>query len=82
MERLPNAKSAPTPDRREEVQRTVARRSLAGLANDTKWDEFITGMRATFPAGSGGGVRVIVSSASTVRPRTGTSSGPIICLSR
>jgi hypothetical protein len=43
---LPTAKSARSPDEREEVRRVVAERGLCGLANDTKWDEFITAVRA------------------------------------
>ena len=45
-ETLPNAKSARSPDEREKVRRIVSQRGLCGLANDTKWDEFITAMRA------------------------------------
>src|SRR5438034_10859559 len=43
---LPNAKSARSPDERPKLQRIIAERGLCGLANDTKWDEFISGMRA------------------------------------
>jgi len=43
---LPTAKSAHSPDARRKVQRVVADRGLCGLANDTKWDEFISGMRS------------------------------------
>ena len=43
---LPTAKSARSPDEREKLQRVVAERGLCGLANDTKWDEFIGAMRA------------------------------------
>jgi hypothetical protein len=43
--RLPTAKSAQSSDERRKVQRVVAERGLCGLANDTKWDEFISGMR-------------------------------------
>jgi hypothetical protein len=43
---LPNAKSAHSPDEREKLKRVIAERGLCGLANDTKWDEFITAMRA------------------------------------
>ena len=42
---LPTAKSARSPDEREKLQRLVAQRGLSGLANDTKWDEFITAIR-------------------------------------
>lgn len=43
---LPTAKSARSPDVREKLRRVVVERGLGGLANDTKWDEFITAMRA------------------------------------
>lgn len=43
---LPNAKSACSSDERRKVQRVVAERGLCGLANDTKWVEFISGMRS------------------------------------
>ena len=43
---LPNAKSAQSPDTRRKIQRVIAERGLCGLANDTKWDEFISAMRA------------------------------------
>lgn len=43
---LPNAKSAASPDEREKLRQTVSRRGLCGLANDTKWDEFIGAIRA------------------------------------
>lgn len=42
---LPNAKSSPSPDDRERLRRIVVERNLCGLANDTKWDEFLTAMR-------------------------------------
>jgi hypothetical protein len=45
-ETLPNAKSARSPDEREQLRRVVSQRGLCGLANDTKWDQFITAMRA------------------------------------
>jgi hypothetical protein len=45
-ETLPNAKSARSPDEREKLRRVVSQRGLCGLANDTKWDQFITAMRA------------------------------------
>lgn len=44
-DRLPNAKSARLPDEREKLKRIVVQRQLCGLANDTKWDEFIDAMR-------------------------------------
>lgn len=43
---FPNAKSARSPDEREKLRRVVAERGLCGLANDTKWHEFIAAMRA------------------------------------
>jgi hypothetical protein len=43
---LPSAKSARDPDDRDKVRRIVAERGLCGLANDTKWDEFIDAVRA------------------------------------
>lgn len=42
---LPTAKSGRSPDEREKIKRIVAERGLCGLANDTKWDEFIGAMR-------------------------------------
>ena len=44
--KLPNAKSERVAGERETLRRVVARRNLTGLANDTKWDEFIAAMRA------------------------------------
>jgi hypothetical protein len=46
MDNLPNAKSARSPDERDKVRRVVSQRGLCGLANDTKWNEFIDAMRA------------------------------------
>jgi hypothetical protein len=43
---LPTAKSVRLIDEREKLRRVVEERGLCGLANDTKWDEFITGVRA------------------------------------
>lgn len=43
---VPRAKSAQSADERARLKRVVARRGLCGLANDTKWDEFIDAMRA------------------------------------
>lgn len=43
---LPTAKSARSPDERAKLKRVIAQRGLGGLANDTKWDEFISAMRA------------------------------------
>ena len=42
---LPTAKSARSLDERRKLQRVIAGRGLCGLANDTKWDEFISAMR-------------------------------------
>jgi hypothetical protein len=43
---LPTAKSARSPEERAKVKRVIAERGLCGLANDTKWDELIAGIRA------------------------------------
>ena len=43
---LPNAKSARSPEDRHKIRRVVSQRGLCGLANDTKWNEFIEAMRA------------------------------------
>jgi hypothetical protein len=43
---LPNAKSSSYPAERESIRLAVATQNLCGLANDTKWDEFISAMRA------------------------------------
>ena len=43
---LPNAKSAQSPDERAKLKRVIAERGLGGLANDTKWDEFIDAIRS------------------------------------
>lgn len=40
------AKSARSPEERARLKRVVERRGLCGLANDTKWDEFMAAMRA------------------------------------
>lgn len=42
---LPTAKSARSPEERAKLQRVIAERGLCGLANDTKWNEFISAMR-------------------------------------
>ena len=42
---LPNAKSARSPGEREKLRRIVIERNLCGLANDTKWDEFVEAIR-------------------------------------
>lgn len=41
----PNAKSARGPCDRSEAKKIIARRGLAGLANDTKWNELLVAMR-------------------------------------
>ncbi|WP_390623673.1 DUF6678 family protein [Telmatocola sphagniphila] len=50
---LPNAKSTPrnpfvsyNSDEREKLRRIISERGLIGLANDTKWDEFINAIRS------------------------------------
>jgi hypothetical protein len=43
---LPGAKSSRLPEEREKLKRKIAQRGLGGLANDAKWDEFITAMRS------------------------------------
>jgi hypothetical protein len=43
---LPSAKSSSDPAERDRIRRLVSERGLCGLANDTKWDEFIGAMRA------------------------------------
>jgi hypothetical protein len=43
---LPTSKSAQSPDERGRLRQIVQQRQLCGLANDTKWDELIFGMRA------------------------------------
>jgi hypothetical protein len=43
---LPTAKSVRSPIDREKLRRVVENRGLCGLANDTKWDEFVSGVRA------------------------------------
>lgn len=43
---LPTAKASRSPGERDKLKRVIAERGLCGLANDTKWDEFITAMRA------------------------------------
>jgi hypothetical protein len=44
--RLPTAKSARSPEECKKLRRIVVERNLCGLANDTKWDEFIEALRA------------------------------------
>lgn len=41
----PSAKTG-SADEREKLKRIIARRGLCGLANDTKWDELISAIRA------------------------------------
>lgn len=43
---LPTAKSVCSPDERAKLRRVIVERGLCGLASDTKWEEFIAGMRA------------------------------------
>ena len=43
---LPSAKSARSVDERAKIKRVIVQRGLAGLANDTKWDEFVDAMRS------------------------------------
>ena len=43
---VPTAKSTPSPEERRNLKSIVAERGLVGLANDTKWDEFIYAIRA------------------------------------
>lgn len=46
--RFPGTKSSTAPDRERErsgFRRVIAERGLCGLANDTKWNEFISAMR-------------------------------------
>jgi hypothetical protein len=43
---LPTAKSARTAGARSKIRRVIAERGLAGLANDTKWDELMGAIRA------------------------------------
>jgi len=43
---LPTAKSARSTGERAMLKRIIAKRGLCGLANDTKWDEFISDIRA------------------------------------
>ena len=42
---LPTAKSARSTDERAKLKRVIGERGLCGLANDTKWDEFVSGLR-------------------------------------
>jgi hypothetical protein len=42
---VPTARSAGSPETRAKIQTIVSRRGLSGLANDTKWDEFISAIR-------------------------------------
>ena len=42
---LPNAESARSTEERAKIKRVIAERGLWGLANDTKWDEFVAAMR-------------------------------------
>jgi hypothetical protein len=38
-----------------QIKRVIARRGLGGLANDTKWEEFIVGIRALCAIGGARG---------------------------
>jgi hypothetical protein len=38
--------STSRPGERDRLRRIIERSGLCGLANDTKWDEFITAMRS------------------------------------
>jgi hypothetical protein len=42
---LPTAKSQTKPNERQRLRRVAERRGLCGLANNTKWDEFISAIR-------------------------------------
>lgn len=42
---LPWSKAARSPDERDKIKAVIARLGLCGLANDTKWDEFLAAMR-------------------------------------
>lgn len=42
---LPTAKSSTSPEETAKLRRIIAERGLCGLANDTKWDEFISAIR-------------------------------------
>lgn len=43
---LPNAKSARLPGDRDKLRRVIERSGLCGLANDTKWGQFVMAMGA------------------------------------
>ena len=45
MNQWPTSNSARSPRERERLLRAVAERNLCGLANDTKWDEFLSSVR-------------------------------------
>jgi hypothetical protein len=45
MSNVPTARTVRLAEERERIRRVVERRGLCGLANDTKWDEFIHAMR-------------------------------------
>ncbi len=42
---LPTAKSVTSPEEKAKLRRIIDERGLCGLANDTKWDEFISAIR-------------------------------------
>jgi hypothetical protein len=55
MSKQPIDESARTAARIAQIKRVIAQRGLTGLANDTKWNEFIVGIRTLF--GMGGNAR-------------------------
>lgn len=44
--RFPRASSVPINEDISKIRRVIAERGLCGLANDTKWDEFLAAIRA------------------------------------
>jgi hypothetical protein len=46
MSTLPNSKSIPKGVDVDKIKKLIARKNLAGLANDTKWDELIVSIRS------------------------------------
>jgi hypothetical protein len=46
MSTLPNSKSIPKGVDVDKIKKLIARKNMAGLANDTKWDELIESMRS------------------------------------
>ncbi len=47
---LPTSRTILAPEERERGRRIVTERGLCGLANDTKWDEFIAAIRGRAPS--------------------------------